>query len=168
MAKSTDKYANVAALTLIESAAGTMTYQELLTGVSLGRQTGILIDQIEYLVPTLQLEKILATGDDIEVGWFVSNTASDFDMNDRRQIHQVMFNQGTIIGTPASGAALFVQPIVFQFFPPMIVAAPRIFLGAKGSSLGSAMAAESRIYFRYIDLTSQEYIELAEAFVLAG
>lgn len=168
MAKQTDKFANVAAVGVTESAAGTMTFAEMTTGVALGRQTGILIDQLDYYVDTTSLERLLATQDAIEIGWFSSNSMSSFNVADRRQLHQISITQGTIIGTPASGGTIHISPMVYQFFPPMIIAAPRLFLGVLGTSIAQVLTIQSRMYFRYIDLSPQEYIELAEAFVLAG
>lgn len=164
--KHQDRYANIARANVIESAAGTETFQELLTGISLGQGVGILIDQIDYHVNANQAEELLATGDSISMGWTTSDSSGSLSFAKRTCLHYVNIHQGTIIGTPASGGTLFVSPVSYQFFPALIVAAPRLFLGVLGASLANPLNIDSRLYFRYIDLTSQEYLELAETFVL--
>ena len=55
-----------------------------------------------------------------------------------------------------------------QFFPPIIRASPRIFLGAETVGFAGAGTFFARMYFRYIDLSTQEYLELAETGLVIG
>lgn len=166
--RATDRFANLAHVQVVESAAGTATYQELLTGISLGQGIGILIDQIEYFLGSGTIELLLAAGDEVSMGWTTSNAAGSLGYDQRRTIHQANINAGTIVGTPASGAGIIAMPLVYQFFPPLIVAAPRIYLATLGISLASVVTVDSRLYFRYTSLSPQEYLELAETFQLVG
>lgn len=161
-----DRYTNLASAAVTESSAGTLTYVELLTGISLGQGTGLLIDQIDYVFSSTSLERIIANGDALQAGWFTSNVPAAFDVNDRRQIHAVTISQA-LVGAVVSSFH-HVQPFQYQFFPPMIFANPRLYLGIQGTSLAAATSVAARIYFRYIPLTDKEYLELAEAFILVG
>lgn len=163
-----DRYTNLASGRALESAAGTLTYAELVTGISLGVGVGMLIDQIDYLFDAGTIADLVAAGDRVMTGWFTSNAPTGIDYDDRRLIHAERLDVEPVIGTAASGGKPFKQPSVYQFFPAMIVAAPRIYLGIQGTSLAAAAGVRSRLYFRYIDLSSQEYLELAEAFILVG
>lgn len=162
-----DRYSNLASVSTLMSAANVLTFSELVTGISLGQGMGMLIDQIDYLRPTAGLLEMTAAGDAILGAWCTSNAVPGISsMADRRIIHQSSLVRMDF-GTAASGEAL--NPIqVAQFFPPLIVAAPRLFFGVNSSGLASAATMQSRLYFRYVELTSQEYLELAETFLLVG
>lgn len=163
-----DRYTNLASASVTESAVGTMTFSELVTGISLGQGMGILIDQIDYTFNRATMDLLVAASDEIGAGWFTSNAVTTLNINDRRNIHALRFYAQPTIGTPAGGGALSMMPVVHQFFPPLIIAAPRIYFGIRSANIASPALCESRIYFRYIELSSQEYLELAETFILVG
>ena len=163
-----DRFANLASAAVVESAAGTLTYTELLTGISIGAGIGMLFDRIAYQFNSATIALIIGAGDSVQGGWFTSKDAAAFDYNDRRLIDSAILQMAPIIGTPASAAFPIEMPIVHHFSPPLIVASPRIYLGVIGLSLASVTNLISRLYFRYQPLTDKEYLELAEAFVLMG
>lgn len=163
-----DRYTNLASADVTESAANTITYQELLTGISLGVGVGMLIDQLDYLPAGGALDDLVAVGDQLSFGWFTSNSPTSIELNDRRLIHMGRLKSEPVVGTAASGGSPVSLPLVYQFFPAMIVAAPRIYFAVLGDSLAAAARVQSRLYFRYIELSTQEYLELAEAFILVG
>ena len=164
MARSQDRFANIAAVEVVESAQNTLTYAELLTGVSLGAGIGILVDQIDYYLPPGTMDLFDAVADTLEFGWAVSNTPTEINAKDRNFIHTA----GVQIGLATQGGWLMQSPLSFQFFPPIIRASPRLYLAVKGLVLGAAATIQSRLYFRYIDLTTQEYLELAETGLVLG
>jgi len=163
-----DRYTNYASASVTESAVGTKTFTELVTGISLGQGIGMLIDEIDYQWSSATIEDIVAVGDRVAVGWFTSNADPGFTLDDRRLIHIHELFPEPIIGTPASGGSLISMPRIYQFFPPLIVAAPRLFLGVVSNSLNAVAIVQSRFMFRYINLTDKEYLELAETFILVG
>ena len=145
-----DRFANIASGNVILSAANTITFDEVLTGISLGVGVGIISD-----------------ADNLSWGWTTTQDPTDLlDAADRRIIHSMGLTS-MIVGAVVS---LWVhkQPFVHQFFPPMIFAAPRIFLGASSSGAGAAIQLRSRLYFRFIELSAQEYLEIAETFQLTS
>lgn len=163
MAKLKDMYANLAGISC-SIADGAATSTELLTGISLGTGVGIIIDSIEYTIP----ENLMTTaGDYVKFGWSTVNTQSaiaDYNPDKKNMIHACKverYDAGT-----AGNALINRTPLVYNFFPPMIVAAPRLYLVAWGAGFSGTFY--SRMYYRYIELTSQEYLELAEAFVLVS
>jgi len=167
MARSNDKYANIAAATLQQSAANTLTFGEVLTGISLGQGRGMLIDQVDYWVQRDTRQLMTAADDAVHFGWCSStNVTSLDDYEDRSIIHagQVIRNDFGV----AASAQMSTDPQVFQFFPPIILAAPRIYFAVNSIGLAAVGTVKSRVYFRYIDLSSQEYLEIAETFTLVG
>ncbi len=163
-----DRFANLASAAVTESAAGVLTYAELLTGISIGAGIGMLFDRVSYQFGITTIGLLIAANDAIQAGWFSGKEASSFDYNDRRLIDSVILQVGPVVGTPASAANPIRQPLVHDFSPPVIVASPRIYLGIQGSALASAGDVISRLFFRYQPLSDKEYLELAEAFVLMG
>lgn len=165
---SEDRFSNLASIVVVESAANTLTFVELLTGISLGLGIGMLIDQIDYYPSIATVEDLVATGDRIRMALTTSNAGSNLNVSDNRVIHMAQLMVEPIVGSAASGGSPFKTPIIHQFFPPMIVAAPRLYGAVQGASLAAAGNITVRLYFRYITLTSQEYLELAETFILVG
>ena len=159
-----DKYANMASATV--DVNGTITFTELLTGISLGQGMGILIDQIDYTPSIAALADIDADSDAIQYGWCTSNAVTTL-ANSQKQVIHAGFLAGVAHGT-AGNMNLIDIPLTRQFFPPLIVAAPRLFLASLGAGTVTEGSVESRIYYRYISLSSQEYLEIAESFVLVG
>lgn len=166
--RATDRFANIGSAHVLQSSANAETFTELTTGISLGQGIGILIDEIDYYINQPTVELLIALGDELIVGWTVSNASGSIGVAQRRTIHVMAYRKGAIIGVGASSQEIFVQPTVFQFFPPLIIAAPRIYLAVASTSLGSAADVNSRIFFRFTGLSAQEYLELAETFQLVG
>ena len=165
--KREDRFANIASAQVVESAANTLTYQEILTGVSLGSGVGLLIDSIQYAPQQPGIEQLVATGDVLTMGWATSASANLW-LSDRRVIDVLMMLVEPPIGAAASAGSPLALPIKHEFTPPIIVATPRLFLGVMGASLISAAIVDSRMFFRYQPLTPQEYLELAESTLLVG
>lgn len=163
MAKRRDKYANI--INAEVNAAGIVTAtQEITTGVSLGEGKGMLIDQIDYFFASAMVISFIAAagGDHYKNSWSVQS--DEFGYSNSRVIHQQDIVKW-LEGTPAN-SHLTIWPKVYQFFPPMILASPKIFFNGTGSASIATGQIFSRMYFRYVDLSPQEYLELAESFVL--
>lgn len=163
-----DRYSNFLTALATETAQGTLTFSEIQTGISLGQGTGMLIDQIDYYPASGIMDDLINEGDEVIMAFATSNSLVDLGINNRAMIHQMTLRVQGTIGTPASAAILNKMPFVHQFFPAMIVAAPRLFFGIISTSVAAAASARARMYFRYTPLTDKEYLELAETFILVG
>lgn len=168
MARAKDEYANIAEVEVEDlTGDGTTYFTELLTGISLGQGTGIIIDMIEYRLGNAGIQAMDDDADYIAMGWSVSDSVSGIIGAGKKQIVHVMEYHLTENGTPAD-AHFHLMPFKFDFLPPIILAAPRLY-GMIQSNVGAVSAkAYMRMYFRYIELSSKEYLELAETFVLVG
>lgn len=164
-----DRYANVAAVSVTESAANTLTFGEVDFGIGLGAGVGLLIDQIDYYFSPTNLSSVFSLDNDSLVfGLTTNNTLTDLEgeFANRSVIHMGYLMMDFV----TSGMQFHRFPLTNQFFPPLIVGTNRgkLFLGAQGISAAAAATVKARIYFRYIRLTDREYLELAEAFNLMG
>lgn len=164
--KPEDRFANMASAKVVQSAANTLTFTELITGISLGTGVGMLIDQIDMIYTKETIALMTSDTDHVEAAWTVSDAPTVLGVNDRRIIDYQQISRHDL-GTAGTGI-LLKQPNIRQFFPPIIVAAPRIYLAMQSAGLASAGTLLSRMYFRYIDLTDKEYLEIAETFILVG
>lgn len=164
-ARTEDRFANIAAIGVTQTAANSTNFTQMLTGISLGEGRGIIIDQIDYMPINQAIDELLIAADQIRFGIFSSDSITDFeDITQRRILHSA-YLKAAVSGTPASWNVIK-MPLVHQFFPPMIFAAPRLYAGVASAGFTAAITVYFRIYFRYVTLSPQEYIELAEAFVL--
>ena len=162
-----DRYANIASATVTESGTGTLTFQEILTNVGPVVKVGMLLDEINYHIPAAEITKLVGDGDEIRMGWTVSNQVTDLeDFTDRRILHTASLIRKES-GTPGN-FAFHRNPMQYQFFPPLIHAERRIYLAVLGVSLASAVTVRSRIYYRTVDLTPQNFLELSQTFQLIG
>lgn len=161
-----DQYANIARATVTQSGNNVETFSELLTGISLGQGMGMVIDQIDYYPTGPSLELLLAAGDSLTYGWTTSDTPTSLGAGNRTTLHIMSHTLGPIIGTPASAGGLVTLPFSFPFNPAIIIAAPRLFIGINSASLAGVGQVQSRFFFRYRKLSAQQYLELAETFVL--
>ena len=166
-----DRFANIATISVLESAAGTLTFQALNTNMGfLGRRDQALamaIDELQYFSPASEVQKMSASTDAIRLALCVSNQVTDLeDISDRRILHSSMLTR-LDFGTAASGW-MFAMPLVHQFFPPLITAERTIFLGVKTTGLTGAGTHHLRILFRIETLTGAELVELAEVFRLTS
>lgn len=162
-----DRFANIASGDVTLSAANVITFDEVLTGISLGVGVGMIFDEIDYFPSVQALNELVATADEMFMAWTISNDIPDLeDVSDRRILH-AMHLKSLLVGAVVS-LTHFKTPFVHQFFPPLIVAAPRIYFAADTGGFGTARRFRSRLYYRFIELSAQEYLEIAETFQLTS
>ena len=162
-----DRYANIMSGAVQMSAANTITFLAINTGVGLQSKQGMLIDQIDYYPTGAAIAEMTTAVDNLQFALTVSNGVTNlFDFTDRRVVHSSILLRADF-GT-AAAAELVKLPIVNQFFPPLIVAEPTLYFAADTVGLASAALIRFRVYFRFIDLTDRNILEIAQSFVLVG
>jgi len=166
-----DRFANIASIEVVESAANTLTFASLNTNMGfLGRRDqalAMVIDEIEWKPSTAALLDLDVEGDAINLGLTVSNAVTDLgDLTDRRIL--ATFGLGVVVLGAATAIHIFRQPYIQQFFPPLITAERTLYLGVQGASLAAAITGQIRILFRVETLTAGELVELAEVFRLTS
>lgn len=164
MARNEDRFANILRAEVVESAANTITFKEILTGISLGAGVGLLIDQINYYLSDAVVALLTADTDALTVGWTITDTLTELVADDASVIDMMEISTQFV----TSGTVYVKSPVIHQFFPPIIRATPRLYLAVQGAALPSALTLQSRMFFRYIDLSTQEYVELVETGLAIG
>lgn len=156
-----DRFQNFLVFDITMSAANILTFQQINTGVSLGQGLGIVIDEIRY-VPTLpSMRELTAATDDLKVSLCTTDTVSDIgDYGDSRVLDNL-----TIVTAVTNTGPPFVMPFKHDFSPPLIIATPTLHIGMATTGAAAASRCRMRVSFRYIKLTAQEYLEVAETFL---
>ena len=166
-----DRFANIMTFAATESAAGTVTFAEVVTnvGIDSSRRTGvaILIDEIDYYVGLSTLSEMTADGDDVLAALTISNNVPALEAISDRRILDAMTMTRQDYGV-AAGGGVVIRPFVKQFFPPLIMAERSIYLGVQGSGLASPATVAARVYYRTVQITAEEFVEIAEVFRLVS
>lgn len=166
-----DKYANIATIEVTASSANTLTYQELRTqlGIQPNRRTlmAMIIDEINYYPGEAAIAEMTTTGDSIQMALTISNNPTDLmNVTDRRILH-VSLMARMDFGV-AAGGVMIELPNKHQFFPPLIMAEKSLYLAINTSGLASAAILRCRIYYRLVEISETEMLELVEVFRLVG
>jgi len=158
-----EKYTNMAYLSVTESAANTLTFSKLETGIAPFEKRAWLISRLEYLV-TIDATKFAATNDLLDFGLSVSNAFTTpspalneiLDFNEFKRVD---------FGAAATGT-MFIAPFVKDYSTVMggglLVPPNPIYAWAQGSSLGAAASVYTRMYYVSVDLKTDEFWELVE------
>jgi len=163
MAKRSDKYVQYATITTTESAASTLTYQQLQTGGMLFERRAMIFHRVEY--SSAAISSLEAEADILEIAITTGNQMVQLALADPNVVHYTTWRR-VDFGTAASGS-FYESPRVHDFSTlpggGIIVPAHPIYLAVRGISLGAAQSVTARIYFTIVELSAQEFIELVEA-----
>jgi len=161
-----DKFANLAVINATVTGGAGIEFVELATGIGLSQGMGIAIDAIEYHIARNLIADFDADEEYIAMALVTSNTVASLGIEVKQVIDK--FELGAYyLGAAASGNFVKTPQEIHDFFPPLIVAAPRLYLATQAVA-GLEGTAKVRIRFRYVKLSTQEYLEIAESFVLVG
>lgn len=161
----TDRFANIAWLTVTESAINTLTFSTLLLANNLlSEKAAIVIHRADLVIR--DTNNILSSGDQTVVALTLSDRMTDIETLNAPEI---LFNHW-IIGIQ-DGAATWdyheEMPIIkdFSSLPGggILVPADRLFLAIQSTGLALQMSAQMRIHYTVMPLNVQDYWELIEA-----
>jgi hypothetical protein len=161
-----DTFANLAFLTVTETAANTLTFAQLQIASNLmDKKYALVINRAEYLT-SVAATVFDTTGDYINIALVVSNKLTTIaDLSQPEVLDMVQFMR-TDYGTAATSITQQF-PIVKDFtnLPGggILVPADRLYLAAKGTGLASASVSYVRMYYTVKEITVNDYWELIEA-----
>jgi hypothetical protein len=163
-AGSRDIFANVAHIQCVQSAANTLTFKKLETGVSLFEKIAWVIHAIDYHL-TDPYDALAAAADQIEAGVTTSDQPANLNLDQVAVIDKIMW-RFQAWGTPANAIVHF-GPIR-RYFTDLpgggIIMPPNpIYLAVDSGSVGAAMTVDVRIFYTQKSLRAEEYWELVEA-----
>lgn len=164
-----DVFANIATISVTETAANTLTYKKLETGISITEKTAWLINRVAYFFGVATPSYFNASLDNLYFGLSVSNmftTMASLSVQADPAVLDYNCIERVDYGTAASG--LIIQQPVFRDFSTMpgggiIVPPTPLYAYAQGESLTTAVTVLARLYFTTIALTVDQYWELVEA-----
>lgn len=164
-----DKYANIAALAVDESVAGTVALSQINTGISIKDKLAWLINRIEWQPLSVNATQFNGTGDYLMYGIC---SAADYDppavpsYGDPALIdyNRIMRKD---IGTAATGWWKDdTQVKDFSNLPGggMLVPAVGIYTFVKGSGLAGVAGVRGRMFFTILELGTEDYWELVQSY----
>jgi hypothetical protein len=160
-----DKFANMAIITVSESALNTLTFKKLETGISLMEKVAWVLSRIEYLISDLSAAMFNGAGDSLSFGLSLSNAWSYPYLYETTILDWNKFVRQDL-GAAASG--LFIeQPFVkdFSSLPGGgILVPPNPLYGyAVGAGLTGPETVTMRMHYTLLPLATDQYWELVEA-----
>lgn len=160
-----DKFANYAIIQVAESAANTLTFKKLETGISIQEKVAWIINRIEYVVSFLTAAVFNSDSDLLQYGLAVSNSFTTPTLTE-----ETIFDFNTVqrldYGAAASGFIKefpFVKDLSTLPGGGLIIPPVPLYLWAKGTGLASADTVTAKLYFTLKQLKVDEYWELVEA-----
>lgn len=160
-----DKFANYAIISVVESAANTLTFKKLETGISLNEKVAWILNRVEYVVALVQAAEFNADGDSLYYGLSVSNSFSSPGITENTIID---YNAVTRVDLGAAAVGMFIDRVKVKDFSSLpgggiLVPPTPLYLYAKGDSLVSANQVTARLHYTLKTLKVDEYWELVEA-----
>jgi len=158
----TDAFANIAHLSVTESAANTLTFNQLQTGTAIFEKMAMIIHRIEYSPSFATINLLQSNIDDINIAWTTSDQITAIGKQSAQVIDAINLN---VLTVPVGN--MYTRPLVSDFstLPSggLIVPATSLFLAIQGTSVASPGFSRSTIYFTYKSLKGEEFWELVEA-----
>lgn len=160
-----DQFANFAIITVTESAANTLTFKKLETGISIQDKVAWIVNRVEFLVEEFNATVFNATGDFALFGLSVSNSFSNVAVS---EVSILDYNRVSRIDLGAAASGFFkYEPFVkdFSSMPSggLLVPPTPLYLFAQGESLTAALRVTCRLYYTTLSLSVDQYWELVEA-----
>lgn len=160
-----DKFANQAMIRCVESAANTLTFKKLETGISLFDKVAWVISRIEYLLSMATYGYFNSTADVLAFGLTTVDTLTTLDIANSAVLDYNYIGR-IDLGTAASGGFFF-QPFVKDFAAlpggGLIVPPNPIYLAGVGTGLSTASTIVAKMFYTQIVLKPEEFWELVEA-----
>lgn len=164
-----DTYANVATITVIESAANTLTFKKLETGISLQEKVAWLISRIEYYLSNTFASLFGAASDIAHMGLSVTNLATTYASYASFTDPALLDKQTVELANfAAAGTGIFITKPMIKDLSTLpgggILVPPAPLYGwAQGEGIGAAISLVIKLYYTQIPLTVDDYWQLVEA-----
>lgn len=166
--KMQDKFANIASIAVTESAANTLTYKKLETGVSMFEKYAWIINRVDYFFDPAAAN-FNGTGDTLAIALMANNVRTSIQTSATFQdmaVLDMIWVSRQDYGAAAT-AILHYSPFTkdFSSLPGggLIVPPAPLYGAAQGSGLVSAATVVIKMYYTILELATDEYWELVEA-----
>lgn len=159
--KVTDQYVNRAIVSVVESAANTITFQQIQFGVGTFQQVGLEVQEVHFFPNSTTLGLLVAAGDNLLMGL----TGRD-DLTDLNPSNQALYCQ-VGLGCASAQTAPIETPLIYKFadMGGLLIPPNPLYLAVQGIGLGAAATVRAIIYYRFIQLTPQQSLEVLQTLI---
>ena len=167
------EFTNIAHIIVTESAANTLTFKKLETGISINQKVGWLVHKLEYYFQGVLLTGTTfdGTNDTFAGALCGSNSFTDIDDQSNPAILDLMYLRRLDAGV-ATSMIVVSWPLIkdFSMLPGggLLIPPSPLYLAAKGTGLAAAATLRVRIYYSPIDLKTEDYWQLLEMYRLTS
>jgi len=165
MPQAKEQFAQLGYVTVTESAANTLTFNGLSVFSNVLTQRGMVIHRVEYNLPAATLLELGANAEAVAFGLSGANTITTIALDDA-EVYDYNQMRVTSFGVAANSIVQVGQVIKDFSQQPgggKLVPADRIYAWAKGTGLANPIEVNARFDFTILELSAQEYLELAQA-----
>lgn len=160
-----DQFANLAIAKVVESAANTLTFAKLDTGLSFNEKVAWVISRIEYDPSGVGCANFADEADAVEYGLSVY---AGFTTPSPLEITAIDYNMLIYSEVGAPTSFQFRHYPLLKDFSSMpgggiIVPPVPLYAWVKGSGLASAVTIYARIFYTVMSLSADQYWQLVEA-----
>ena len=159
------QFANQALLNLIESAANTLTFLKLETGISISEKIAWIVSRVEYFT-TFNAAIFDASGDHLAFGLSVGNAFAAPSVLERAILD---FNDIAREDLGAAASGIFSKTPYLKDYSTLprgglLVPPAPFYAWCKGTGLTAAATIHVRLYYTTLTLTTEDYWELVESY----
>lgn len=161
-----DKYANIAFLSVTESAATTLTFEKLdMATPMIGEKYALLIHRAECYFAPATWALLIDGSDQAVMGLTLTDRLTSIsDLSQPELLFNIHITQKYFTG---AGFEMVERPTQkdFSSLPGggLLVPGDRLYIGAQGVSIAAAITASMRLYYSVIPIGVSDYWELIEA-----
>lgn len=164
MAKgSTDQFVNQAVITCTESAANTLTFKKLETGISLFEKVAWIISRIEYFISGIS--NLNSSGDSLTMAITSTDQITGLALTNAAVI-DLLYYLRIDYGTAANEVPIampFTKDLSTFSGGGLIVPPNPLYLGVVGSGEAAASTVTAKFFYRTLELSPDQYWELVES-----
>lgn len=163
-AQKKDEFANVAIVTVTESAANTLTFKKLEMGTSLFDRVAIIIHRVEWYLASAAAA-LIGDGDRVMAAITNTNTLDSIEANEEGVLIRKMW-RNVFQGAPANNQReVFPTVDDFTTLPGggIIMLPSPLYVGLECASLAAAQTIYCRMFFTFKEMKDQDYFELMQA-----
>jgi hypothetical protein len=165
MAKAKEQFPQSGYLSVIESAADTLTFNGLSVFSNVLGQKGMVLHRCEYSFDYTSIDRLSANQDGVIFGLAGDDSATTIALDDAEVYDYNLIE--TVYHGAAASANAYRYPVMKDWtgLPGggKLVPADRLYGYVAGNNLSGAMALYIRFEYTIVDLSAQEYLELAQA-----
>lgn len=159
----TDRYANKFYGKVTESAANTLTFDEIPTNVNVFSKEAWVLHRLDWYMRSADLNLLISEADYINMALTSSNSIASIALDNPSVID--LFRMGVMFKT-AVGVMFHPNPHTrdFSHLPGGgVIIAPRpLYIAIQGVSIAAVAEVEVRGYFSRLEMDADEYLELID------